>query len=424
MTRLIAGAAGFFRLCCLGRPGILRPSLSLGLSPTKAAKYRKGLCIFVASIFILGSHGAAQSHDFDSDGPTFDLLFLGDTSFGENYQDRLKAQGKQNVLQTQGYDYAIETFAELLRSASMVVANLETPITDLPDSPFSGIKSYIHYADVEKTPDYLRKYDIDMVSLANNHSLDFGLPGLSQTQEILEAHEIETCGAGETEDEARRIYSHEITVGQTEVEIALICAFEYRKKYDHTYRFYAKGDLGGTNPLFVDRLALQIRELRRRNPEVFVIAFLHWGRTYRLATEKQRRLAHSLIEAEADLIIGHGAHRLQELEHYKGRWIIYSLGNFVFLSPGRFGKLDVAPYGMIARLTLDGRDGGLVKTLRFYPIFSDNRVSNYRSRFVTKAEFDEVWGLLAEHSVLPSRFDSTALRGRDDHGWYVQITLD
>ena len=398
-------------------------SVLLGRSLTKTEKNRRQLCIPVVLLFILANHGAANAHHFDRNGSAINVLFLGDTSFGENYQDRLMAQGKENVLKTKGYDYAIETFTELLHDASFVIANLETPITDLRDSPFSHIKKYIHYADVEKTPHYLRKYDIDLVSLANNHSLDFGLPGLNQTFRILEAHGIETCGAGQTEDQAHRIYSHEITVGQIEVEIALICAFEYRSQYDHTYHFYADGDIGGANSLRLDRLKLEIQELRQRNPEVFVIAFLHWGKNYRLATEEQRRLAYDLLDAKTDLIIGHGAHRMQELEYHEGQWIIYGLGNFVFLSPGRFGKLGVAPYGMIARLTLEDRDGSLVKALRLYPIFSDNKVSNYQSRYVTETEFQEVWTILADHSVLPRPLDLIASSGRDGYGWYVEITL-
>ena len=96
--------------------------------------------------------------------------------------------------------FAIETFAALLHDAAFVIANLETPITDQGESPFSGIKSYVHYADVEKTPHYLSKYGIGLVSLANNHSLDYGLPGLIQTLEILDLRGIETCGAGGQQD--------------------------------------------------------------------------------------------------------------------------------------------------------------------------------------------------------------------------------
>lgn len=353
-----------------------------------------------------------------------DLLFLGDTSFGENYQDRLAQKGKENVLKTRGYDYSIEAFAEIMGNTSFVIANLETPITDLPESPFSGIKDYLHYADVEKTPRYLSKYNINLVSLANNHSLDYGLPGLIQTLGILDARGIETCGAGGTEDQARKPYSHEFTVGRSKVVIALICAFEFRTKYDRDYHFYANEEVGGVNPLLLDNLKLRIQELRQRDQAVFIIAFLHWGKNYRLATAKQRRLGRALIDAKVDLIIGHGAHLLQELERYDGGWIIYGLGNFVFLSPGRFQKLGVAPYGMIARLTLDSRDGSLIKILRLYPIFSDNRITNFRSRYVTEAEFDEVRAILAEHSILPSTFDSIVRSGRDGYGWYVEITLN
>ena len=82
-----------------------------------------------------------------------------------------------------------------LRNADFVVANLETPVTDLVESPFSGRKRYIHRADVVETPRALTRGHVAAVSLANNHSFDYGPAGLEQTLEVLAAEGIACFGA-------------------------------------------------------------------------------------------------------------------------------------------------------------------------------------------------------------------------------------
>ncbi len=377
-----------------------------------------------AALFAAAAPGSADAHHFDRAGAPVEVLFLGDTSFGENYQDRLAARGRENVLKARGYDYVIGAFAEILRDASLVIANLETPITDLEASPLEGKKAYVHYADVEKTPRNLSAYNFGLVSLANNHALDYGMAGLEQTLGLLAGRGIEACGAGATETQARRPYSHEIGVGAADVRIAVLCAFEFARAYDRDYGFYAHGDACGVNALSADIMAADIQALRGRYGDVFGVVFPHWGKNYRLTTDKQRRLGRALIDAGADLVVGHGAHLLQELEHYRGRWIVYGLGNFVFASPGRYKKFGAHPYGMIARLTLAPRGGGVAKALRLYPIFTDNLVSGYRSRFVTAAEFDQAWDLLARHSAVAQGFGAAVRRGADRYGRYLEMGLD
>ena len=98
------------------------------------------------------------------------MLFVGDTCFGESYQESREARGAENVLKARGYDAPLEGMMATLRTADFVVANLETPVTDLADSPFSGRKRYIHRADVVETPRALTRGHVAAVSLANNHS--------------------------------------------------------------------------------------------------------------------------------------------------------------------------------------------------------------------------------------------------------------
>lgn len=378
-------------------------------------RLKPGLC---ATLLFALAAAAAVAREPEA---TFEILLLGDTSFGENYQDRLAAVGRESVLRTRGYDYLIGAFAELLGGASLVIANLETPITGLRRSPHRRAKAYLHYADPELTPRTLRKFGVDVVSLANNHSLDFGAAGLDETVDVLDRYGIAHCGAGRDAAAARRPFSHPVTLGQVRFQVFVICAFEYSREYDTDFDFYATETRPGTNRLSVHAVAEQIEAIRALHRNAYIIVFPHWGRNYQLASLAQRRLARRLIDAGGDLVVGHGSHMLQQLERRRGRWIVHSLGNFVFASPGRYAKFGAPPYSMIASIRLNATGDGVEETIRLYPIFSNNLISGYRNRFVTADEFDQVWRLLATHSVVAEGFDQIVRRGRDRHGFYLEL---
>jgi hypothetical protein len=167
-----------------------------------------------------------------------------------------------------------------------------------------------------------------------------------------------------------------------------------------------------------------VADLKRDDPKIFVIAYPHWGRNYRWASKTQRRNAHAMIDSGVDLIIGHGAHLIQEVERYKGHWIAYSLGNFVFGSPGRYEKKHAHPYGAIGVLQLSPDGDGVAERLRLYPTFTNNLVTNYQSRFVTEAEFGEVRTLLRAHSESADRFDKIVHPGADEYGFFLDLSGD
>jgi len=257
---------------------------------------------------------------------------------------------------------------------------------------------------------------VQLVNLANNHCLDYGRVGLKQTLDVLGRAGIGTCGAGLNRGQAARPYRHEIRVGRTNVRLVIVCAFKYRRKYDQVYGFYAGKDSPGVNRLSVKGIQRLARKLHTADKNTFLVVFPHWGKNYKAATAKQKRVAHALIDAGVDLIVGHGSHVVQEMELYKGRWIVYSLGNFVFGSPGRYATKQVPPYSAIARLTLASGPSGVVPTLRIYPIFSDNRKTNYRGRFVTAEEFRK-----AVDVILPGgQFAFHVTMGQDAYGHFIE----
>jgi hypothetical protein len=378
-------------------------------------------------LVLWGDHAFCEGASHPSPAPSVTrLLFLGDTSFGENYQDALATAGGKNVLKELGYSHMMANFEAILADASLVVANLETPVTGLASSPLRGRKRYIHKADVEETPRHLADFGVDLVSLANNHTMDYGAAGLAETIASLARRGIATCGAGRDELGASRAHRHDVAIRDGLSQVAVICAFELSEVYDRDLGFYAGSGSAGVNPLVPSKVAVQVQALRREDPTVFVVAFPHWGRNYHHVTDNQRRLGRALVEAGVDLVIGHGAHLLQGLELYRGKWIAYGIGNFVFGSPGRYALFGAHPYSALAELALERRPNGrLAKMLRLYPVVTDNMVTGYRGRFVTEDEYGEVSDLLTARSLLgAASFGAMVRHGRNGHGRFLEMQLD
>ena len=355
----------------------------------------------------------------------FKILFVGDTSFGENYQVKYLKEGVKNILEEMGYDYPFQNLKHILLQSDFVIANLETPITDMLKSPIPvKTKINFHWSDVKKAPKYFKKYNIKAFSLANNHILDYGLEGLKQTLEVLRKNGMEWMGAGLDKDEAQAPYYKEFRFGQQVFKLAVITGFEFRKTYDQDFVFYANKKTGGVNRISIKRITRQIRNLKETIQDIYVIVFPHWGKNYMWKSGKQSRLAHEIIDAGADLIIGHGSHMMQEIEKYNGHWILYSIGNFMYNSPGWYQKFNVDPFSLAARLLLQESDGNLVKTMKLYPIFSNNRITNFQVRFLTKDEFEKAHKLLLEKSSEPRELEKDIKTGKDDIGRFMEFLIE
>jgi poly-gamma-glutamate capsule biosynthesis protein CapA/YwtB (metallophosphatase superfamily) len=133
-------------------------------------------------------------------------------------------------------------------------------------------------------------------------------------------------------------------------------------------------------------------------------------------------MAHAIVDAGADLVLGHGAHMLQELELYHGKWIVYSLGNFVFQSRGRYQEKGVDAFSLVARLDVAEFDGGLHTILRLYPIACDNQVTNYQSYPVRQGEFQELSSLLLQRSPQRALLHAKWKAGTDGLGMHFLWT--
>jgi len=348
-----------------------------------------------------------------NDSATCKILFLGDLDFGESYQDSLPV----NILKTRGHAYSFRKILPLIKSCDYVVANLETTLA--PYSKKNIIhpeKSYLHYADTAKALKYLKQFGIDAVSLANNHTMDFGPEGLKITQNLLKTHNIQQFGAGKNETEAAFPLRIEVNFSKRKRNIYILASMQYYKTYKKKFGFYAGKNKAGVCLTSIIKLIGEIKMIKNIDKDASVIIFPHWGYNYTWKTPRQIRLANMLMHTGTDLIIGHGAHRIQEIEMVNSKPVLYSLGNSVFNSEGRYGKLNSESFSMLTVLELSSEN----YRLKCYPIVSDNKITDYMPGFLNDSEMNEFIRVMKGKTG--SEFDLWSLKGKDSIGNYFIVS--
>ena len=162
----------------------------------------------------------------------------------------------------------------------------------------------------------------DVVSLANNHILDWGTEALSDTKTILADNNIVSVGAGNTVTEANK----EAVIERNGLRVAFL---SYTNLYPRSLQ--ATATHPGISTFDPSAIEARINNIKERGGADIIVVMLHWGKEYeKHAEEWQKNLAHALIDAGADIIMGSHPHVVQEVERYKRGVIFYSLGNFVF----------------------------------------------------------------------------------------------
>jgi cyanophycin synthetase len=350
------------------------------------------------------------------------LLLVGDTAFGESYTG---SRG-QVLLNEYGYDRPLSRLKSLVSSADYAIANLETPLSGPTWSPFQLVKDYVHWAYPEPSADALRNAGVNAVALANNHAYDQLGAGLTRTFEALKAKGIAGFGAGSNLETAAQPLRLNLSVGKKTVPVAVLSVLA-RRWIDFYAGAYATSTGGGAYLLALSTITEQIRALRQANPKLFLIVFPHWGRNYAWCSPDQVATAHALIDAGASTVIGHGAHVFQEAEIWHDHLILYSLGNFVFLSPGRYTTKDVHPWSLATRLDFSEQDSGVGLAARIYFLASDNRATGYQPHLLRRQAFDRAARLLLKGGTLPpgshEKLAAKTKEGRDEVGQHLRIEL-
>jgi hypothetical protein len=214
--------------------------------------------------------------------------------------------------------------------ADIVMGNLETPLTDKTEpTPVKSLvsieakRNFVFKSESPDTAQALREAGINVLTLANNHILDYREEGLVDTLGRLDKAGIAYAGAGLDAKKAETPAIKEIRG----LKFVILAASDVVPE-----EFSATKDKPGILSMKnAGNFMKLIRQARKDHPDGIIVLSLHWGVEATLTpSERQKTLARKFIDAGADLIVGHHPHRIQGVEYYKGRPIFYSLGNFLF----------------------------------------------------------------------------------------------
>jgi poly-gamma-glutamate synthesis protein (capsule biosynthesis protein) len=262
--------------------------------------------------------------------PDLSLLFVGDLMF-----DR----AIRRTVQRRGNDYIFAAVKELFAKNHLVIANLEGPVTHRPSVSLSaGPQKKNHYVfTFDRTlARTMKNNHITLVNLGNNHALDQGEAGLTETRHYLKRAGVEHFGApGDAGFPS-------LVKNLGGVRIGFVSFNQF-------------------SPGGVENALAEIARLRPLTD--LVVLYAHWGAEYhRTPGPRIRHLARRFIDAGADLVVGSHPHVVQDKETYRGKMIYYSLGNFVF---DQYNDKD-ACRGLALRVRID--PGALDLTFQEIPL--------------------------------------------------------
>lgn len=243
------------------------------------------------------------------------LCFAGDVMMDSYIAEYIKENG---------VDYPWSSVSDVLKEADISVVNLETSVST---RGYTKKPAGYGFRSNPKTLEGLKNAGIDLVSIANNHVLDFGKEAFYDTLRYLDEYKIDYAGGGENKSKAEELKVLEkngIKFGF--ISYTSIIPNSTWIASDNSPGIAGfKGDKDGYGHL--------VKNIKASKDKCdILIVILHWGVEYDKVPKKwQTDIAHALVDSGADVIYGHHPHVLQGIEIYKDRPILYSTGNFVFL---------------------------------------------------------------------------------------------
>lgn len=270
--------------------------------------------------------------------PTLTLSAVGDCTLGSDYRVA-GAEGTFHFAMDAWKNDASVPFsgvAGVLAADDLTIANLETPLSRAKPA----VSNTFVFNGKPEYAEILARGSVELVNLANNHTGDFGPAGAKQTIEAVEKAGVGSFGNGRVD---KRVVKG--------IEVVNI------------------GYLGGGK----GTRAKVVKDVEKhKRPDNLVIVSFHWGvEGLNVPTDDQRTMARAVIDAGANLVLGHHPHVLQGIETYKDRHIVYSLANFVFGGHSNPADKDSMIYQEVFAL-----EGGAV-------VSKENRVLPVRISSVT-----------------------------------------
>lgn len=263
-----------------------------------------------SDVGIYGGPGARVDVGYQSgleDTSLIELVAVGDVMLARGVNEKIKEFGP---------NHPFEEVQQVMSKADIAFCNLESAISPSASGKFEDCNFCIKPGDAEG----LSFAGFDVVSLANNHMFDCEKKGILTTMEFLNNQKIKFAGAGKTSLGALRPVIFDVK--NIRVGFLAFCAYPMSwislEEDDPAIAFYQS-----------NRAIEAVKKLKKK-ADVVVVS-LHWGDEYfKKPNSSQVDIGRELIDAGADLILGHHPHVLQAIEEYGDGMIVYSLGNFVF----------------------------------------------------------------------------------------------
>lgn len=313
--------------------------------------------------------------------------FVGDINFDPTWYTMKYAKKQGGVKQCISYELRKE-----LQSADITMVNNEFCYTKEKEKQKD--KAYCFKAAPDKVQ-LLSLFGTDIVSLANNHTCDYGEKGLLDTMDTLRENGIVYSGAGRKLEEASAV-QYFVSGGR---KIAFVSATEIERFYHYTQK--AGENSPGVLKTQQKKVLLAALKEARRNSD-YVILFVHWGAEGKIKQDsEQRTLAQEYVDAGVDAIIGSHPHRLQGVQVRDKVPIVYSLGNFWFST----GTL----YATVAQIRID--EAGELK-LRLIPCLQNGCKTTLLNRDESRKGFYQYVADLSEEVQI------------DSDGWISELIDD
>lgn len=271
----------------------------------------------------------------------------------------------------------------ILQTADLRICNLECVLSDI-GNPWSTPPKVFHFRSDEKNIKTLQIAKINIVSLANNHVLDYEYEALHRMLNIFNEQGILYAGAGKDLSEASKPAFCQING----LKIALIAFTDnepgWAAQENKSGILYVPTDINDK------RMQNFLRHIENLRKEVdFVIVSAHWGSNWGYyPPEEHTTIGHAMVDAGADLIFGHSCHVFRGIEVYKNRPIIYSAGDFI--DDYAIDEIEKNDESFIFVLEME-QDASL--KLYLYPICINQSQANLAPSYRERAILSQMEGL-------------------------------
>lgn len=274
----------------------------------------------------------------------FRLFFVGDIMLSRAVGDKMQRENN--------WDWPFKKVNDFLSQADILFGNLECPISDKGQN----IGSIYSFRADPKVTQGLKNAGFDIVSVANNHINNWDKPAMKDTFDILSLNGIDYVGGGQNYSEAHQPKIIKLSEDFKVAYLAYTTLGSNASIATNDHMGIAKLD---------ENLASDI-SLAKDSADLVVVS-IHFGDEYiNYSSPKQIEIAHQIIDAGADLLIGHHPHVIGQVEKYKNGYIFYSLGNFVF--DQNFS--EATRIGLIVEAVIDNNELNYIKEHKI-------RINNY-----------------------------------------------